>query len=114
MEEDEGSAEAEVRAVYTVPAEHGGVQHSPRGFGELLSDERLNRQVLRWVKQWDGHVFGRGAATPLLLLSGPPGMGKTALVHVVARHAGYRLLEINASDDRSAKAARGQRSGAQL
>ena len=52
---------------------------------------------------------------PLLLLSGPPGMGKTALVHVVARHAGYRLLEINASDDRSAKVpARGQRSGAQL
>jgi len=38
-------------------------KHSPRGFGELLSDERLNRQVLRWVKQWDGHVFGRGAAT---------------------------------------------------
>jgi len=37
-----------------------------------------------------------------ILLCGPPGMGKTTLAHVVAAHCGYRPLEINASDDRSA------------
>lgn len=29
-------------------------------------------------------------------------MGKTTLAHVVANHCGYRPLEVNASDDRSA------------
>jgi len=38
----------------------------------------------------------------VLLLSGPPGVGKTTLAHIVASHAGYRPLEVNASDERSA------------
>ena len=38
-----------------------------------------------------------------MLVSGPPGLGKTTLVHIAARHAGYRPSEINASDERSAK-----------
>eukprot|EP00741_Cyanophora_paradoxa_P008476 tig00001333_g8201.t1 len=37
----------------------------------------------------------------VILLAGPPGLGKTTLAHVAARHAGYRVLEINASDDRT-------------
>ena len=38
----------------------------------------------------------------VLLLSGPPGLGKTTLAHIVAQHAGYNVFEINASDARSA------------
>ncbi|XP_050219762.1 uncharacterized protein LOC126670137 [Mercurialis annua] len=37
----------------------------------------------------------------ILLLCGPPGLGKTTLAHVAAKHCGYRVVEINASDDRS-------------
>ena len=39
--------------------------------------------------------------TKVVLLCGPPGLGKTTLAHLVAKHAGYRPVEVNASDDRS-------------
>ena len=42
----------------------------------------------------------------IALLHGPPGLGKTTLAHVVASHAGYNAVEINASDDRSLEAFR--------
>ncbi|XP_061362875.1 uncharacterized protein LOC133306562 [Gastrolobium bilobum] len=37
----------------------------------------------------------------ILLLCGPPGLGKTTLAHVAARHCGYHVVEVNASNDRS-------------
>ncbi|XP_054805256.1 uncharacterized protein LOC129308225 isoform X1 [Prosopis cineraria] len=37
----------------------------------------------------------------ILLLCGPPGLGKTTLAHVAASHCGYHVVEVNASDDRS-------------
>ncbi|XP_054849464.1 chromosome transmission fidelity protein 18 homolog [Eublepharis macularius] len=35
------------------------------------------------------------------LLCGPPGLGKTTLAHIIAKHAGYSVVEMNASDDRN-------------
>ena len=62
-------------------------KYSPQSFFELLSDEQVNREVIKWVKSWDACVHrkagpqaGPMAAQPqlapeqrLLLLSGPPG-----------------------------------------
>jgi replication factor C subunit 1 len=38
-----------------------------------------------------------------VLISGPPGIGKTTSAHLVAKQVGYNPLELNASDARSKK-----------
>lgn len=52
------------------------------------------------LEEWDEH--GR-PVQKVVLMSGPPGLGKTTLAHIIARHAGYNVVEMNASDDRSAE-----------
>ncbi|RKP36122.1 P-loop containing nucleoside triphosphate hydrolase protein, partial [Dimargaris cristalligena] len=142
-------------------------KYKPRYFTDLISDEKINRETLLWLKQWDYCVFGRknpsyqnhtklhnrssrtgpgfntgdkdrfssnrgsGADNntnnnndlgnqrgggydgrknddpyrrpfrKIMLLAGPPGLGKTTLAHIIAQQAGYATVEINASDDRS-------------
>eukprot|EP00842_Homolaphlyctis_polyrhiza_P006439 jgi/Hompol1/6797/HPOL_001201-RA len=109
-------------------------KYAPRMYVDLIGDERLNREVLTWVKQWDMCVFKKpvkrsfaklneskfrqkslfGSNKPqdplqrpdrrILLLAGPPGLGKTTLAHVVAKHSGYNVVEINARRSPSASA----------
>lgn len=34
-------------------------KYAPRSFLELLGDEEINREVVRWLKSWDRCVFGK-------------------------------------------------------
>ncbi|KAJ3219640.1 hypothetical protein HDU67_000128 [Dinochytrium kinnereticum] len=103
-------------------------KYAPKEYIDLVGDERINREVLSWVKQWDFCVFKKAVKiksytdpplltnvkenpdplkrpeNKILLLSGPAGLGKTTLAHVVAKHAKYNVIEVNASDDRSGEA----------
>ena len=108
---------------------------------ELLSDELINRALLKWIKLWDHVVFKKSInqvqrrnsdtspqqtqsenkpkyqkIVPLrldatnrpefkvALLCGPPGIGKTSMAHLIANNAGYNVVEVNASDERTVEA----------
>ncbi|GAB7342322.1 hypothetical protein MBLNU457_g0550t1 [Dothideomycetes sp. NU457] len=102
-------------------------KYRARKFTDLIGDDRTHRQVMYWLKRWDRIVFP-GSAKPkskfakggnendaegkihrkVLLLTGPPGLGKTTLAHVCAKQAGYEVQEINASDERSSNVVKGR------
>ncbi|KAL2141771.1 hypothetical protein VTI28DRAFT_2027 [Corynascus sepedonium] len=108
-------------------------KYRARTFMDLCGDDLTNRQVLRWLKRWDPIVFPHAANKSksairrhhtqqqtgqppeeekphrkILMLHGPPGLGKTTLAHVCARQAGYEVMEINASDERSRDVVKGR------
>ncbi|KAL4865629.1 hypothetical protein BDV12DRAFT_146744 [Aspergillus spectabilis] len=100
-------------------------KYRARKYTELIGDERTNRSILRWLRGWDPIVYPglvrskqKKASSnndeeerphrKVLLLCGPPGLGKTTLAHVCARQAGYEVLEINASDERSRDVVKGR------
>jgi replication factor C large subunit len=68
--------------------------YRPHIIEEFIGNEDARRLVLRWLNKW---VIG----TKPLLLVGPPGVGKTSLVHAIANQFMYDLIEMNASDTRN-------------
>ena len=71
-------------------------KHRPKGFEEIMGQDNIVRRIKSFVEQKN---------LPHLLLSGPPGVGKSTIALVIARELfgenwRQNFLELNASDSR--------------
>ncbi len=69
--------------------------------------EKLSNWLSNWAKARKYDFQKRGAdgmgGARAVMISGPPGIGKTTAAHLAANLAGYDVIESNASDTRSQK-----------
>ena len=71
-------------------------KYRPKHILDLIGNEEARKLFVEWFAKWKKGV------KPLLLV-GPPGIGKTAMANLSAKHFGYDLISLNASDVRNKK-----------
>lgn len=72
-------------------------RYRPQTLDEVVGNEEAKRLLRSWLDSW---ISGSPKHRALLLV-GPPGVGKTASVHAIARDLDVELVEFNASDKRN-------------
>ncbi|RCK67087.1 Replication factor C subunit 1 [Candida viswanathii] len=83
-------------------------RHAPTDISQLCGNKGQIKKLQQWLENWFTYQ-ARGfkgsqddpSAYRAVLISGPPGIGKTSAAHLVAKSLGYDVLERNASDVRS-------------
>ncbi len=72
-------------------------KYRPKKIEDIVGNEEAKALFVEWLKN-------KRHTKKAVLLYGPPGVGKTALVNAVAREFNFLIIEMNASDTRSEKA----------
>ncbi|KAI8900817.1 replication factor RFC1 C terminal domain-containing protein [Globomyces pollinis-pini] len=85
-------------------------KYKPKTYDDVIGNRTLIDKLGLWLRSWDdfkARGFPKGGKDDIcfraVLLSGPPGIGKTTSAHLVSKTEGFEAIEFNASDTRSKK-----------
>ena len=79
------------------------IKYRPKTVEEVVNQDEAKRVLGAWFAAW---ARGRPPSKRAALLYGPPGVGKTSLIEAYANEHGFEVIELNASDYRTAHAIR--------
>lgn len=73
-------------------------KYRPKSVSEIVGNEEAKTTFVNWLEK------NKKRKKKAVLLYGPAGVGKTALVNAAANQFGFTIIEMNASDTRTEKA----------
>ncbi|KAJ1925264.1 DNA replication factor C complex subunit Rfc1 [Tieghemiomyces parasiticus] len=83
-------------------------KYRPKSLKELCGNKGKVETIVEYLRKFKAgatsKLRGEQAAYKAVLVSGPPGIGKTTAVHLACAQEGFTVIEMNASDTRSKKA----------
>ncbi|KAK0705381.1 replication factor RFC1 C terminal domain-containing protein [Lasiosphaeris hirsuta] len=126
MEREEKARRAEVEKAAKMAAAARGVtppvqakplsqlwtsKYAPTALNQICGNKANVERIQAWLKNWAKsrkYDFQKKGADGMggyraIIISGPPGIGKTTAAHLAAKLEGFDVLESNASDSRSKK-----------
>lgn len=71
-------------------------KYRPESLSDLIGNTSALNDLKNWASSWGNRTTKKG-----IILSGPPGCGKTSAAFALANDMGWEVIELNASDTRS-------------